>query len=153
MEKFDNDGKKWKPGLAAFPGGPIEHAQALWGFQSGGPQELGILGKFGKGGRIWNCWQKMVEMVKYGNSGSAGRPWAGKLVIFTNTPKRKQKRESSHSPNATAYVFLMVTFTTFGHSVQQKRSFRTNSPIPNSCHKLRFLSSYLTVLYLPSIWT
>jgi hypothetical protein len=32
MEKFGNDGKKWKPGLAAFPGGPIEHAQALWGF-------------------------------------------------------------------------------------------------------------------------
>jgi hypothetical protein len=31
MEKFGNDGKKWKPGLAAFPGGPIEHAQALWG--------------------------------------------------------------------------------------------------------------------------
>ena len=91
MEKFGNDGKKWKPGLAAFPGGLIEHAQALQGVQSRGTQGLGFLGKFGKGGRKWKWWQKMVEMVKYGNSGSAGRPWAGKLVNITNTPKRKQK--------------------------------------------------------------
>nr|DAO44960.1 MAG TPA: hypothetical protein [Caudoviricetes sp.] len=33
---------------------------------------------------------------------------------------------------------------------QLKRSFRTNSPTPFSCHALRFLSSYRKVLYLDS---
>lgn len=110
-------------------------------------------------GKIWQGWREMEVVVKNGGDGKIWKfrlcrpPLGGQIGNIYQYPQAQTKRESFHSPNATAYVFLMVIFTTFGHSVQQKRSFRTNSPIPNSCQILRFLSSYLTVLYLPSIWT
>lgn len=59
MEKFGNDGKKWKPGLAAFPSGPIEHAQALWGFRTG----------VRKG---WAFWENLARVVE---NGSGGKKW------------------------------------------------------------------------------
>ena len=59
MEKFGNDGKKWKPGLAAFPGGLIEHLQALWGFRVG----------VRKG---WAFWENLAQVA---GTRSGGKKW------------------------------------------------------------------------------